>query len=166
MKPSMFLKIQDIPGESEDTDHNEWIDVLSWSWAMSQSANTHMGGGGGTGQASVQDLSVVKFCDKSTPALMHVCLTGKHISKAELQCTKASGSDKGGSLAYIVMIMEDIVISSVATGGSGGEDRMTENCSLNFSKCSYKYTVQTDEGGEGATPTLEWDIKLGEGSIS
>ena len=86
MKPSMFLKVQDHPGESEDTDHKAWIDVLSWSWGMSQSANTPMGGGGGTCQASVQDLAVVKFVDKSTPALMHASQTGMHVSKAELQC--------------------------------------------------------------------------------
>ena len=166
MKPSMFLKVQDHPGESEDTDHNEWIDILSWSWGMSQSANAQMGGGGGVAQASVQDLSCVKFCDKSTPALMHTCLTGKHIGKAELQCTKATGSDKGGALAYIVMVMEDIIISSVMTGHSSGADRMTESVTLNFAKVSYKYTVQTADGGEGETPTVEWNIKLGEGSIS
>lgn len=162
----MFLKVQDIDGESEDSDHEEWIDILSWSWGMSQAANTHMGGGGGMAQSSTQDLSVIKFCDRSTPALMHTCLTGNHIGKAELQCTKATGDDKGGALAYIVLVMEDIVVSSVGTGGSGAEDRMTESCTLNFAKCEYMYTVQGEDGAEGEQPTLEWDIKKGEGSIS
>lgn len=166
MKPSMFLEIEDHPGESEDSDHEEWIDILSWSWGMSQSANTHMGGGGGQAQASVQDLNVVKFADKSTPALMHTCLTGKHVGAAKLVCTKATGNDKGGDLEYIVLEMEDIVISSVSTGGSGGESQMTETCSLNFAKCTYTYTMQGDDGGEGEAPSLEWDIKKGEGSIS
>ena len=166
MKPSMFIKIDGIDGESEDDDHGGWIDILSWSYGMSQAATTHIGGGGSAAQASVQDVSFVKWVDKSTPALMHTSLTGKHVSKAELQCTKASGSDKGGSLAYIVMIMEDIVISSVSTGGSSGEAQMTESVTLNFAKVSYKYTVQTADGGSDATPTVEWDVKLGEGSIS
>jgi len=164
MKPSMFIKIQDHPGESEDDDHKEWIDVLSWSWGMSQSANTHMGGGGGQSQASVQDMSVVKFVDKSSPALQGSCLNGKHIPKAELHCTKAGGDNK--ALEYIKIVMEDVIISSVSTGGSGGEDRMTENVSLNFAKVEYHYTVQTVKGGAGAKPNSKWDIKAGKGSVS
>lgn len=164
MKPSMFIKIDGHDGEGEDDDHKGWIDILSWSWGMSQSANTHMGGGGGQSQASVQDLSFVKFVDKSTPALMDSSLVGKHIAKAELHCTKASGDNK--ALEYIIIKMDDIIISSVSTGGSGGEDRMTENVSLNFAKVEYQYTVQTKQGAAGAKPKLVWDIKAGKGSIS
>ena len=164
MKPSMFIKFDGIDGECEDDDHKGWIDILSWSWGMSQSANTHMGGGGGQAQASVQDLSAVKFVDKSTPGLMHSCLVGKHIAKAELHCTKASGDNK--ALEYIIIKMDDVIISSVSTGGSGGEDRMTENVSLNFAKVEYQYTVQTKEGSAGSKPNVKWDIKAGKGSVS
>lgn len=166
MKPSMFIKIENHPGESEDEDHKGWIDILSWSFGMSQSANAHMGGGGGHAQASVQDISIVKFVDKSTPALMHSSLSGKHIPSAELHCTKATGEDKGGALPYMVIKMNDVIISSVSTGGSGGEDRMTENISLNFAKFDYQYTVQTAAGGKGSKPKVEWDIKAGKGSVS
>ena len=99
MKPSMFIKLDGIDGESEDDDHEKWIDILSWSWGMSQSASTHIGGGGSNAQASVQDVSFVKWVDKSTPGLMHCCLSGKHIAKAELHCTK-SGGDKWEDLTH------------------------------------------------------------------
>ena len=43
----MFMKIDDIKGESEDKadggKHTSEIDVLSWSWGMSQSGSTHHG---------------------------------------------------------------------------------------------------------------------------
>jgi type VI secretion system secreted protein Hcp len=162
----MFIKVQDHDGESEDEDHKGWIDILSWSWGMSQSATTHIGGGGGQAQASVQDISFVKWVDKSTPALMYSCCVGKHIPKAEIHCTKASGNDKGGELQYIVIKMDDVIISSVSTGGSGGEDRLTENVSLNFAKVEYQYTVQTAQGGAGAKPKVTWDVKAGRGSVS
>ena len=164
MKPSMFIKIDGHDGESEDDDHTGWIDVLSWSFGMSQSASAHIGGGGSQAQANVQDLSFVKWVDKSTPALMHSCCVGKHVSKAELHCTKASGDNK--ALEYIIIKMDDVIISSLSTGGSGGEDRMTENVSLNFAKVEYQYTVQTKEGAGGAKPKVTWDIKKGSGSIS
>ncbi len=164
MKPSMFIKIDSHDGESEDDDHSGWIDILSWSWGMSQSANAHMGGGGSNAQASVQDVNFVKWVDKSSPALMHSCLVGKHILKAELHCTKSGGDNK--ALSYIVGKFDDVIISSVSTGGSGAEDRLTENVSLNFAKVEWEYVVQTKEGGAGAKPKLTWDIKKGKGSIS
>ena len=164
MKPSMFIKIDGIAGESEDDNHTAWIDILSWSWGMSQSASAHIGGGGSNAQASVQDVSFVKFVDKSTPAIMHCCLVGKHIAKAEMHCTKASGGAK--PVDYIVIKMNDVIVSSCSTGGSGVESRLTENVSLNFAKVEYQYTVQTKEGSAGAKPKFEWDIKKGKGSVS
>ena len=164
MRPSMFIKIDGIDGESEDDDHKGWIDILSWSWGMSQSASAHIGGGGSNAQASVQDVNFVKFVDKGTAAIMHCCLSGKHIAKAELHCTKAGGDNK--ALEYIIVKMDEVIISSCSTGGSGGEDRLTENVSLNFAKVEYQYTVQTKEGAAGAKPKFDWDIKKGKGSVS
>jgi type VI secretion system secreted protein Hcp len=46
----------------------------------------------------------------------------------------------------------------VQTGGSGGEDRLTENVTLNFAKFKYEYKVQTAQGGAGASPNFGWDI--------
>ena len=164
MRPSQFIKIDGHDGESEDDDHKGWIDCLSWSWGVSQAASTHIGGGGSSAQCSVQDLNFVKWVDKSTPALMHSCCVGKHITKAELHCTKASGDNK--ALEYIIIKMEDCIVSSISCGGSGAEDQLTENVSLNFAKVEYQYTVQTKEGAAGAKPKMDWDVKKGKGSIS
>ena len=54
--------------------------------------------------------------------------------------------------------MTKVLGSSVSTGGSGGEDRLTENLSLNFAKFKVEYTKQADKGGKDATSTAEWDI--------
>jgi len=32
----MFIKIDDVKGESQDTKHKEEIDVLAWSWGLTQ----------------------------------------------------------------------------------------------------------------------------------
>ena len=59
---------------------------------------------------------------------------------------------------YIVLTMEDVIISSVSPGGSGGEDRLTENVSLNFGKVKVDYAAQDNKGGAGAKPKMGWDI--------
>ena len=48
--------------------------------------------------------------------------------------------------------------SSVSTGGSGGEDRLTENVTINFAKVKVDYKEQTKTGGVGASPSMGWDI--------
>ena len=158
MAVDMFLKIDGIEGESKDGTHTNEIDILAWSWGMSQSATTHMGGGGGAGKVNVQDLTFTKYVDKSSPELMKACMTGRHITEATLVIRKAG--DK--PLEYMTIKINDIIVSSVSTGGSGGEDRLTENLSLNFSQVDYKYIEQTDTGAEGAKPDVKWDIAKNE----
>ena len=45
-----FLKIPEIPGESQDTTHAGEFDLQSFSLAVSQSGSMAIGGGGGVGQ--------------------------------------------------------------------------------------------------------------------
>lgn len=155
MAQDIFLKLNGIKGESLDSKHKGEIDVLAWSWGCSQSATTHMGGGGGSGKVSVQDMSVTKYVDKSSPDLMKHCFTGLHIPDGELIVRKAGGKQ----MDYINITMTEIIVSSVSTGGSGGEDRLTENLTLNFGKVKFKYTEQTTTGAAGATPEYAYDMR-------
>ena len=166
MKPSMFIKIDGIDGESEDSDHEKWIDILSWAWGGALPTSAHVGSGRSSSQPRTDDLTFVKFLDRSSPALFHSLFVGKHIPKVEMHCTKSTGNDKGGDLKYIIMKLTDVIISSVTTGGSSGEDRLTENVSLNFAKIEYQYTVQGDDGGAGDKPMMVWEVTKGQGSIS
>lgn len=159
MAVDQFLKLDGIDGESQDSKHKNTIDVLAWSWGMSQSGTTHMGAGGGAGKVNVNDISVTKYIDKSSPALMIHTSNGKHIPKALLTVRKAGEKP----LEYLKIEMEDIMITSVSTGGSGGEDRLTENITLNFSKVKVMYTEQAKDGSKGASPEYSWDIAANEG---
>ena len=150
----MFLNLEGIKGEAKDAKHKEEIDVLAWSWGAAQSGTTHMGSGSGSGKVSVQDLSITKYVDKSSPALMQHCCNGKHIKKGTLVVRKAGENP----LEYITLEMKDIIVSHVSTGGSGGENRITENITLNFGAFKQKYAVQLDNGGKGAEPEMAWDI--------
>ena len=79
MALDLFLKLDGIDGEAQDSKHQDEIDVLSYTWGMTQSGTTHMGGGSGSGKVDVQDLGIVKFVDRSTPAIHKHCTTGQHI---------------------------------------------------------------------------------------
>lgn len=154
MAVDMFIKIGDYKGESRDANHKEEHDVLAWSWGMSNSGSAHVGGGMGAGKVNVQDLSFTKYIDKGSPDLMLACCNGKHIKNATLTVRKAGEKP----LEYLIITMEDLLITSVSTGGSGGEDRLTENVTLNFARVKVDYKEQTPTGGVGVTPSMRWNI--------
>ena len=155
MAVDMFLKIDDVKGESKDSKHAEEIDVLAWSWGVTQSGSFHVGGGGGSGKANFQDISFTKYVDASTPTLLQSCASGKHFKKAVLTVRKAGGEQED----YLVITMEKVLVSSVSTGGSGGEDRLTENVTLNFAKVLTDYKTQLDTGASGGPAQFSWDIE-------
>ncbi|MCQ8895760.1 type VI secretion system tube protein Hcp [Limnobacter humi] len=143
MAVDMFLKIKGVDGESVDKVHAKEIDILSWSWGMSQSGTTHTARGGGAGKVSVQDLSITKYTDKSTPNLIKACCNGKHFEEAVLTVRKAGEQP----LEYVILTMKDVLVTNVSEGGSGGDDRLTENITLNFAEFSYVYVPQKRDGG-------------------
>src|SRR3954469_12515145 len=146
MAADMFLELEGVPGESKDDTHKTQIDVLAWSWGASQSGTGHTGGGSGAGKVSVQDLSITKYVDSASHLLLLNCCNGGHLKKGTLFVRKAGTTP----LEYIKLKMENILVSHVSTGGSGGEDRLTENVTLNFSKFAFVYTPQKDDGSGDA----------------
>ena len=156
MAVDMFMKISTVEGESTDKAHPKEIDVLAWSWGMSNSGTTHQGGGGGAGKANVADLSFTKYVDSSSHALLLACSNGQHFDKANLVVRKAGG--KGAPIEYIKIEMTEVLITSVSTGGSGGDDRLTENVTLNFAKVKYEYTPQKPDGSKDTTKEMIYDI--------
>src|SRR2546428_8645908 len=150
MAVDMFMKIDGIKGESGDDKHKEEIDVLSWSWGMSQSGSAHMGGGAGAGKVNVNDLSFTKYIDVASPDLYLSCCNGKHLKDAKLVVRKAGENP----LEYIIVTMEDVIVSSVSNGGSGGEDRPTENETPHFARVKVDLAAHDGHGEGRAQPEI------------
>jgi type VI secretion system secreted protein Hcp len=155
MAVDFLLKIDGVDGESQIKDHEKEIDVLDWSWGMSKSGTMHMGGGGGAGKVNVHDIALTKHIDKATPTLMKMCCNGKHIKEALLVTRKAGEQ----ALDYLKIKMSDCLVTSVNTGGSGGEDRLKESVTLNFAKMEVGYTPQKPDGSGDAEITINWNIE-------
>jgi type VI secretion system secreted protein Hcp len=154
MATDMFLEIEGIKGESTDHKHAGSIDVLAWSWGLSNSSTFHSGGGGGAGKSSFNDLSVTKHVDKSSPPLLYASASGKHLAKATLIVRKAGEKP----LEYLLVKLTNVFVTSVHTGGSQGEERLTENITLNAQQVKVEYVPQDDKGGGGAAVPFGWDI--------
>ena len=62
------------------------------------------------------------------------------------------------ALEYMKITMKDCLISSVGTGGSGAEDRLTENITMNFASVKVEYTPQKADGSGDASVEMLWNI--------
>ena len=155
MAVDMFLKLGDIKGESLAVGHTEEIEVLSWSWGCSQMGTTHTGTGGGTGTASVQDLTISKYVDKSSPTIVQSCCQGVHMPEAVLTLRKAGGNEP---VEYLKITLKEVLISSHSVG-SGGGDQIAESVTLNFAQFNMEYQPQDNTGAKkGGVVTGKWNI--------
>lgn len=153
-----FLKVDGIPGESQDTSHKGEIQVLSFHLSAMQPGTAVFGGGQGGGKVQVSDFSFVHKTDKASPLLFQKCCTGEHMASATFVARKA-GKDP---LEYLKYEMKDVIVSSVRPGGSsqGGDDVPLEEVTLNFGSIHITYQPQSDTGG-GGEGSVEggWSLK-------
>jgi type VI secretion system secreted protein Hcp len=154
MAHDMFIKIDDIKGESLDAKHADEIDILEFTWGMTQTGTAQKGSGGGAGKVQVNDLKIKKFVDRSSPILLKQCCSGKHMKSAVLVIRKAGGTP----LEYVTITLEDLIIAAVDHGGSGSDDMLTETVTLNFARVKFEYVPQKKDGSGDASIPMGWDV--------
>lgn len=155
MAVDMFLKIDGIKGESTDTKHKDEIEIFSYSWGLTQSGGLASGGGGGAGKVQFQDFHFTKNVDKTSPSLFLKCATGTHIKEAMLSVRKAGEGQKD----FLIIKLNDVLVSSYQSGGSSGGDLPTDQVSINYAKIEYSVTTQDPTGAAGETVRAGWDLK-------
>jgi len=154
-----FLKLDGIPGESQDDKHKEWIELHSFAMGISQSSGGQRSttGAATAGRCDHADLSIVKNLDKTTPKLNLFCCNGTHIKKIELELCRATGDKQ----LYYKVNMADCIITGVRPGGSArNQDTLPlEEVSFNYGEIEWEYT-QTDHktGKPGGKVASKWSL--------
>ena len=157
MASDIFAKIGDIKGESADDKHKDEIEVLSFSWGVANAATIGAGGGGGgagAGTATFHDLSFTHTIDKASPRLLQACATGSHLKEATITHRKAGK----GQQEFLVIKMNDIIITGVSLGDSSGGGT-SENVTLAFAKIDLEYRPQRPDGSLDPGIHFKFDIK-------
>lgn len=157
MAIDMFLKLGNIKGESTDKLHRDEIDLQSFQWGMTQSGSMHQGTGGGAGKVNIQNLSVTKALDKSTPNLLMACSSGKHYPEAVLTVRKAGGASP---VEYMIIRLQEVLVASYNTHANNGSEVLAETVALNFAKVEVTYQPQKEDGSkDGGAVKYGWNIR-------
>ena len=152
MAVDMFIKIDDIKGESTDSAHKDEIEVLSWSWGISNPVDARAGAGKGAGKANFNDLSFMHSVDKASPVLMKACAMGDHFKDATLVSRKAGK----GQQEYLIVKLKEVFVSSVQPSGSS--EHPMESVSLVFGHIDLEYKPQKDDGSLDAGVHFIYDL--------
>ena len=154
MAVDMFLKLDDVEGESTDSKHAGEIAVLSWSWGLQQPGASLVGSGAGAGKVKVNDLLVTKHVDNASPRLMLACCSGEHFKEALLTVRKAGQTP----VEYLKITMKEVFVSSMSIDGTDEQDRPTETIGFSFGEFQSQYTAQKPDGTADATIEVGWNI--------
>ena len=158
MAVDTYLKIDGICGESTDSEHKDWMEVLFCDVGVVQPVTRSASASGGisTGRADFQDMVITKYIDKASPKLMEYSAAGNTIKEISLALCRASG---GSRVRYLEYKLSNCIISShyvVNDQGSLAVERM----SINFGKIEMVYNQQKRaDGSVAGKVATAWDLE-------
>ncbi len=150
-----FIKITDIEGESSDSQHMGWIEVIFYGANMSQkiSSTASSAGGASAERVDFDEFTFTKLVDKASPKLALACAAGTHIDSIVVELCRA-GTEKVKFMEYI---MTNCIISSITI--TGGGEFPHETIGINFGKITWAYTQQNRQGGAIGNIAAGWDLQ-------
>jgi type VI secretion system secreted protein Hcp len=165
---TVVMKIGGVPGQfTVQVDQDGWsqLQALQAPGAPSGSGSSNPlsargtsslasrgSGGGRSGPAGIQEITITKTDDKSSPNLASWCSTGKHYSEVTLQFVDTAGGNERGYTSYELV---NAVVGSFHTGSTGSEGQQTETLTINFTEIRVADTQSERGWGEAeqrATP--------------
>ncbi|WNJ88324.1 type VI secretion system tube protein Hcp [Bosea sp. 685] len=156
MATAIFLKLDDVESECVIKDQDGKLALDSYSYGVTQAGTSHVATGSTQAISSFSDMSCTMIPDKSAVTLFQFCATGKHIGKGKLTQLKSAGD---GTVDFVVIEMEDIVISSFQY--SGTDEHVMINFSLNYGTLKVAIAQQAKKGSKGAAPEFKYNIAKG-----
>jgi len=141
-------------GKLLDTHHQGWVSVLAWSHGVSMGKNKRRNQG-------MQDISLTKWQDAISPALYIMTMRGEVIPHPLLRLISKPKNDKVKVTEYTLF---NLTVTSLSTGGSGGEDRLTENIAVDFKSFKLRMCeIDLTTGDMGNESAGFWDNVAKEG---
>lgn len=156
MSLDAYLQIDGVKGESQEDQHKDWIEILSFDHSITQptSSTRSSAGGATTGSSQHGDLFISKHVDLASPKLSEAVSTGKHFKTAVLEFFRQSG---GAKVKYLKINLGEVLISSMHA--SANSDLPVESLGLNYGTIEWVYTQQKrQDGSGGGNTTAKYDL--------
>lgn len=153
---AITLDLPGIAGECLLKGYENKIECLSFSHAVAMQMTSDTSNRERTsGKPNVQEFTLSKYMDQSSPSLNQACCEGRKIGDATIMI----GRNEGGTvMPLMIYTLKDAMISSVSAASSGG-DKPSETLTLNFTAIQWDYTAQNADSTKQGTAPGKWDMK-------
>ncbi len=145
-----FLQIDGIPGESTDSKHKDWIEIVDYAHTMAQkTSDTASSSGARASERANHGLfTVTKDLDKSSPKLAVSLNNGASIPKVRMELCRATGDKQ----LYMVYEMSDVIVADITVRGdmTGERSVPTEMVSFSYGEIEWTYTVTDKKTGKSS----------------
>ena len=135
MPLQMHMKIGDVTGELTGLSHKGWSDIHSWAWGMT--SNRKATNGTEKSNTSLNEISVVKRLGTDSPAIRLLFAQATVIPRVEFSIIPEVGK-REAKAKYVNIVMENVMIKSVVTGGTSEENTFKEHITLIFEKINFE----------------------------
>lgn len=149
-----YLKIPDIPGESLDARHEDWIDVLSINHAMTVAITSGGGGGRQAGAPKHEPVQVTKRLDKSTPLLMLRMNQGQVLPLVQIEFVRDSAE---GPVPFLAYELTNVFVTSYSVG-SDTDAYPIETFDFVYERITMTYWPQKEDGSQGDPVIFSWNL--------
>jgi len=154
----VFAKYDGIDGESQDANHDKWIDVLSIDWGTmhKESAKKNR-----AATNVIQDMVITMDFEKASVKLLEASFFGKVIPKLEIEQTANFG---GARATYLKYELTNVQVTAFDVNASGNDEAgpPTVVVGNNFEEIKVTYTEFDDTGGVKGNAETTWKVEKGE----
>lgn len=139
-----------IKGESQDREHKDEIDIVSWSWGMSAPTSV---AGQRKARAAIHQLFIRKRIDSASTALMAAAANNEKLKTAVLTARRAGG----GQIDFLRVTLRNAYLTSIEVSGEGGEGGTgtLEDLKLSFENIRVEYIPQGPDGAKRGSTSFE-----------
>ena len=153
----IFAKIDTIPGDSVSDKFKGQISIQSFSFAGMNSAptGTGAGGGAGAGKSVASPITFTAVAGSDSPLLLKAL--AKHTVLKTAVFSFVHVHTEGTSAVFQTYMLSNCTI--VSFHQTAPENGVVDEVQIAFSKVTYTFSLEKQDGTLGTTTTVTWDIK-------
>lgn len=157
MPLDMHMKIEGVTGEMTGMTHKGWSEIISWNWGMT--SNRKAASTTENTSTSLNEISVVKKLGTDSTAIRLLFAQGTVIPRVEFDVIPTAGK-KEAKTKYVNLVMENVVIKSIVTGGASEDSSFREHITFIFEKVNFECSKAPNisSGAAGVDTNFAWNV--------
>ncbi len=152
----IFVKMDSVNGESDDTDHKQWIEAHNVSFSVHSPSSVGSGSGSGVGKAEPSPIGFHVDTGAHTPDLTGRQFEGTHFQDVTIEFIKQAGQATGKP--YKVIKLKEVFITDYIPHDQENT-QPTEQYQCTYNDIEIEYFKQNTDGNMVSAGKTRYNTK-------